>query len=119
VAQEPLLACSFLIPECRDKNLSDGKPHEPRCWEWLLAQLSQFGGGGFAKETISGWYEDPDTHERVWDDSWNYFVAVPRRHVRRLRAVLVEACDVFEQKCIYLSVAGYVEFVGRGDREKR
>ena len=29
------------------------------------------------------------------------------------RALLVEACNVFAQKCIYLSVAGQVEFIAK------
>jgi hypothetical protein len=118
VARPKLQECSFLIPLRRDRNLSDGKKHKPAAWAWLESQLFQFGGGARAREMIAGWYEDPDTQERVWDDSWKYFVALPRRQVRRLRALLVEACEVFQQKCIYLSVAGYVEFVGRRRRDK-
>jgi hypothetical protein len=58
-----------------------------------------------------GWYEDPDTGERVTDLSHKYTVALPRADVGRLRALLREACVVFAQKSIYLSVAGYGEFV--------
>jgi hypothetical protein len=47
----------------------------------------------------------------VYDQSVRYQVAVPRNEVARLRSLLREACRVFAQKCIYLSVAGYVEFV--------
>jgi hypothetical protein len=119
VARKKLLECSFLIPLRRDKDLADGKHHKPRSWEWLELQLSQFGGGGYANEMMSGWYEDADTQERVWDDSWKYVVAVPRQRLGRLRSVLREACQVFGQKCIYLSVAGYVEFVARRGHEKR
>ncbi|HEV3256895.1 MAG TPA: hypothetical protein VG013_08460 [Gemmataceae bacterium] len=118
MARKTLLECSFLIPLRGDRNLSDGRPHRAAAWAWLESHLVQFGGGARAKEMIAGWYEDPDTQERVWDDSWRYFVAVPPGQVRRLRAVLVEACAVFEQKCICLSVAGHVEFVGRRRHEK-
>jgi hypothetical protein len=93
--------------------------HELKCWDWLEAQISQFGGATYSNDTTTGWYEDPDTHERVWDESWRYAVAVPRRQVRRLRSLLADACVVFEQKCIYLSVAGHVEFVGRRGNEKQ
>jgi hypothetical protein len=47
----------------------------------------------------------------VTDLSHKYTVALPREEVGRLGALLREACVVFAQKCIYLSVAGYVEFV--------
>lgn len=117
--RNPLLECAFLIPLRRDKILSDGKKHERKTWEWLRKQLFQFGGGARGNETMSGFYEDPDTHERVWDDSWKYFVAVRRKEILCLRSLLVRACDVFEQKCIYLSVAGHVEFVWRRGHEKR
>jgi hypothetical protein len=43
--------------------------------------------------------------------SRRYIVALRREAVGELRALLREACRVFEQKSIYLSVAGYVEFV--------
>jgi hypothetical protein len=45
------------------------------------------------------------------DSSRKFIVALPRRRLRELRALLVEACGVFQQKCIYLSVGGTVEFV--------
>ena len=38
-------------------------------------------------------------------------IAVTRRQIPELRRLLREACQVFQQKCIYLSVAGTVEFV--------
>jgi hypothetical protein len=47
----------------------------------------------------------------VIDESRRYVVALPQDQVDELRALLREACTVFQQKCIYLSVAGYVEFV--------
>ncbi len=53
----------------------------------------------------------PDTGKRVTDRSRNYRVALTREDLGDLRALLREACAVFAQKCIYLSVAGHVEFV--------
>jgi hypothetical protein len=73
--------------------------------------LNPFGGGTCDTDVKKGWYLDPDTGERVPDRSMRYTVAVPPGKVPRLRAVLREACGVFQQKCIYLSVAGHVEFV--------
>ena len=40
----------------------------------------------------------------------------PAETIRQLRVLLQEACRVFCQRCIYLSIAGHVELVkGRGD----
>jgi hypothetical protein len=111
MARKKLLECAFLIPVRRDRNLSDGRPHRRKAWRWLEEQLYQFGGATRAKENHLGWYVDPDTRGRVADDSKRFYVAVPRSDVPKLRTVLVEACGVFRQKCIYLSVAGHVEFV--------
>lgn len=119
VARKTLLECTFLIPLRRDKNLSDGKRHGETAWQWLEDRLYPFRGGTCDKLPVSGWYIDRDTQSVVWDDSWRYTVAVPRAWVRRLRAVLRAACVVFAQKCIYLSVAGHAEFVGRQKDEKR
>ena len=107
-----LLECSFLIPLRRDKNLSDGKLHRGPAWKWLDDQLTQFGGGTRALELYEGWYADPDTGKRVTDRSRKFWVAVSADQIERLRAVLREACLVFQQKCVYLSGAGKVKFVG-------
>ncbi len=106
-----LLECSFLIPIRRDRNLSDGKRHSPSAWTWLKLHLLQFGGATRARELYEGWYEDRDTRKRVTDLSRKYIVAVPRTELGQLRVILRDACRVFAQKCIYLSVAGHVEFV--------
>ena len=119
MARKTLLECSFLIPLRRDKNLSDGKRHKAAAWKWLREELFAFGGCTTSKEAVAGWYLDRDTARPVWDDSWRYAVALPRKQVRRLRIILREACNVFEQKCVYLSVAGHVEFVVRRRHEKR
>ena len=76
-------------------------------------ELLVFGGATLAMEFYAGWYLDPDTGLRLDDVSKKYFVALPREEVGRLRSLLRHACVVFRQKCIYLSVAGDVEFVGR------
>jgi hypothetical protein len=111
VAGKPQLECSFLIPVRRDRNLSDGRLHATTAWKWLDDQLYEFGGATRATELYEGWYLDPDTQEPVKDLSRKYLVALPRRKLGRLRALLREACGVFRQKCIYLSIAGHVEFV--------
>src|SRR3989304_476987 len=112
MVQDPLLECSFLIPIRRDSNLSDGEEHEPDMWDWLSTELfDRLCGATAAPGTYQGFYEDPDTHERVPDESYKYIVAVPASRLVELRQLLSAACVVFQQKCIYLSIAGRVEFV--------
>jgi hypothetical protein len=111
-----IIECSFLIPLRRDANLSDGEEHEKRYWEWLDAALhGAFGGRTIAPGIYRGAYTDPDTHERVADESIKYVVAVPESDLRFLRIILSVACTVFQQKCIYVNVGGRVEFIGADD----
>jgi len=110
--------CSFYIPRCRDTNLSDGKVHTKATWQWLKAQIEmEFSGGTVAPGWHRGFYRDPDTDERVMDESRKYTVALPRANVKYLRRLLTRACVEFQQKMIYLSVAGRVEFVKADDHE--
>jgi hypothetical protein len=119
VARNALLECVFLIPLRRDRSLSDGKPHSKEAWLWLDEQLELFGGASRHREPVEGFYIDPDTGKRVRDVSRRYFVAVARQQLFRLRSTLSAACNVFQQKCIYLSIAGHVEFVkGPVDEER-
>jgi hypothetical protein len=107
-----LVECSFLIPIRRDDQLSDSELHSIDAWLWLDNELfARFEGGTQAPGIYAGFYRDPDTGERVDDSSRKFIVALPRRRLRELRALLVDACGVFQQKCIYLSVSGMVEFV--------
>jgi hypothetical protein len=91
--------------------VADGRLHRIDAWNWLEDELLQFGGASRETAAIEGWYFDPDTGEQVRDRSRRYVVAVARNQVSRLRVLLRQACAVFRQKCIYLSVAGDVEFV--------
>jgi hypothetical protein len=111
VAKKRLLECSFLIPIRRDRLLSDGKKHSKSAWAWLDDELFAFGGATRATEHYVGFYLDRQTGEQVWDESIKYFAALPRRQVDQLRGLLRQTCGRFGQKCIYLSVAGSVEFV--------
>lgn len=107
-----LLECSFLIPTRRDANLSDGGEHDPETWDWLTTELfNRFCGGTAAPGSYHGFYEDPDTHERVADESYRFIIAVEDSRVHELRQLLSAACVFFRQKSIYLSVAGHVEFI--------
>jgi hypothetical protein len=112
MVQDPRLECSFLMPIRRDANLSDGGEHDPETWDWLTAEIfNRFHGGTAAPGAYHGFYEDPDTQQRVADESYKYIVAVEESRVPELRQLLSVACVFFQQKCIYLSVAGQVEFV--------
>src|SRR5690242_6325501 len=107
----PLIECSFLIPIRRDRNLTHRRVHRVSAWSWLEKELFEFGGASRSTALYEGWYVDPDTALPVRDRSRKYVIALPRKQLGRLRAVLREARGVFQQKCIYLSVAGNVEFV--------
>jgi hypothetical protein len=107
-----LVECSFLIPVRRDANLSDGGEHDPDSLDWLTTELfDRFQGATIAPGKYQGFYEDPDTLTRVSDESYKYVVAVPESRLEELRQLLSAACVVFQQKCVYLSVAGRVEFI--------
>lgn len=112
MVRNPLLECTFLIPVRRDAKFSDGQAHDPAVWDWLDQRLFDlFEGGTLDRGLKAGFYRDPDTHERVEDESYKFTVALPRRDLSRLRSLLRRACVVFAQKCIYLSIAGHVEFI--------
>jgi len=110
--RDALIECWFLIPIRRDSHLSDGEPHTIDTWTWLDDELfARFDGGTLAPGLYTGFYRDPDTGGRVDDSSRKFIVALKRRQLRELRDLLRIACGVFQQKCIYLSVSGSVEFV--------
>jgi len=112
MVREPVLECSFYVPVHRDADLSDGEPHNRTEWDWLDDQLyARFEGGTLAPDLYDGFYKDPDTGQRVDDKSHRFIVAVAQSKLDDIRLLLSEACTVFQQKCIYLSVAGKVEFV--------
>jgi hypothetical protein len=113
MASAAYLECSFLIPHRRDAHLSDGDLHGIEAWHWLDEELvKRFGGRTLAPGFYAGVYTDPDTGQSVPDQSRRYIVAVPEDRVDDVRHLLREACELFWQKCIYLSVAGRVEFIG-------
>ena len=112
----PLLECSFLVPTCRDANLSDGGEHERWLWTWLDAELyRRFRGGTQAEGFYRGFYVDPDTNEKVTDRCLKFFVALPEDQIDDLRQLLQGVCFLFQQKCIYLNLGGRAEFVKSSD----
>jgi hypothetical protein len=62
-------------------------------------------------ELVPGSYTEEATGRRVHDESRRYTVAIPEAKVEALRGLLRKAANTFDQKCLYLSVAGTVEFV--------
>jgi hypothetical protein len=111
--RKQLLECTFFIPIRRDKHLSDGKKHSLKEWYWLRDELDKRfdTGGTIAPGLYEGTWKNLETGERVADQSRNYIIALPKEKIKDLRRLLAEACTVFHQECIYLSVAGQVEFV--------
>jgi hypothetical protein len=115
MTESVFVECAFLIPIVRDANLVDGEPHSTESWEWLTDELwDRFGGATFAPGFYEGFDRDPDTGGRVSDKSRKYIVAIGEDQVRQLKQLLSEVCGVFCQKCIYLNIAGRVEFIEAG-----
>lgn len=133
---EPLVECSFPIPIVRD---SDRLPHQPHAWDDLTIELrtlvKSYPRGHQGPKTVFHWEEDvtPGEYEEgptsgvTRDESRKYWIALPADKAEDLRAMLRRACNTFDQRAIYLSVAGRVEFVearpdagalnlGRGER---
>jgi hypothetical protein len=110
--------CSFFVPIRRDANLSDGELQSTDAWDWLDDELfDRFSGGTIAPGLYSGFYRDPDTQERVSDESLKFIVAVAEDRLDEMRDLLTTACSKFQQKCIYLSVGGTVEFIEAANHE--
>jgi hypothetical protein len=109
---DALLECSFLIPTHHDSRVSDGAEQSPNSWKWLESNLlTLFEGVTPDRGLLDGFYKDPDSGRIVVDQSYKYTVAVEEGRIGELRKLLAEACGVFRQKSIYLSVAGRVEFI--------
>ena len=107
------MECSFLIPVRRDSVLSDGKSHDQTAWDWLDEEAyDRFGGLTQSHALYEGLYVDPDTRQQVRDLSMRFFVAVEESRLEELRSLLRGVCALFAQKCVYLSIAGQVEFIG-------
>lgn len=114
--KEHLIECSFLIPVVRDSNRA---PHPRSAWRALgKALMAAFPEGHTGPEVayrdvrpVKGEYADFVTGRIVRDLSRRYTVAVPIVKLHALRRMLSRTATTFDQKAIYLSVAGRVEFV--------
>lgn len=108
-----VLECSFLIPLRRDAEISDGELHAPQAWQWLRNELySRFDGWTIAPGIYEGAWKNARTRQPIHDQTRRFIVALAEERVAELRQLLRDACEQFDQQCIYLSVAGEVEFVG-------
>jgi hypothetical protein len=110
---EPLVEYSFFIPVCRDKEISDGAPHQLEIWD-------RFANGLF--EHLGGWTQAPGLYASMWkspqgtpipDQSYRFIIALRTEQLDLLRQLLVNACHLFHQQAIYLSIGGQVEFITR------
>ena len=91
-----------------------GKPHSSKCWRWLKEELVERFGGWSAIPGVEGAWKSPRTGKAIADQSIQYTVAVADQKLGEVRMVLRKACIVFAQQCIYLSIAGRVEFARTG-----
>src|SRR4051812_27311354 len=66
---------------------------------------------------VPGEYEEKAGTPPVADTSRRYLLAIPEGKVNDLRLLLRMAAHTFDQKAIYLSVAGTVEFVVPADED--
>lgn len=99
MVRRSVVECSFLIPVHRDANLSDGWLHSSEAWEWLDDRLFElFGGRTLAPGLHQGFYQDPDTGEKVTDTAYKYTVALSRSRLKQLRALLSEACECLRRR---------------------
>ncbi len=108
--------CEFFIPIVRN---SDKQLHQPTAWNSLADEIRRaFPAGHSGPETfyrgdalVSGEYEDIPGEPPITDTSRRYLLAIPASSVEELRQLLRRAANTFDQKAIYLSVKGDVEFV--------
>ena len=114
-AQKPV--CVFLIPVVRD---SDRIPHSPLTWRLLQDALIRTFGGSTGPEdvlyyrsrgAIPGTWAPGGSEAPIEDRSRKYTLAIPADRVEDLRALLRRAGRSFDQRVIYLEVAGYAELV--------
>lgn len=105
-----MLECRILLPEMTDLGYAGNRwPHPAELWtEFDVALLYGFGGFTILNDVRGKWF-DERTKRVVVDNSRHYLVAT--EDVDSLRQLLAQYRHRFEQCCIYLSVAGVVEFI--------
>jgi hypothetical protein len=114
--------CEFLVPIVRN---SDKQPHQPTTWKSLGDEIRRaFPAGHSGPETfyrgdslVPGEYEDSPGDPPITDTSRRYLLAISPSRVEELRQLLRRAANTFDQKAIYLSVKGDVEFITAGESD--
>lgn len=107
----------FLVPLVRD---SDRQPHAPILWRLLQDALLGLFGGLTGPEAVL-YYRHRESTRGVWsaeegeapveDLSRKYVVAVPPERIDELRAFIRRVGNSFDQRVMYLEVAGYAELL--------
>lgn len=113
---ESRVQCEFYIPIVRN---SDKKPHQPVAWNLLVNEVRRvFPAGHTGPEIfyrgdalVPGEYEETPQSPPVDDMNRRYILAIPEAKITDLRLLLKMAAHTFDQKSIYLSVGGKVEFI--------
>jgi hypothetical protein len=108
--------CEFFVPIARN---SDKQPHQPIAWTVLGNEIRRvFPAGHSGPETfyrgdalVPGEYEDNPGEPPIKDTSRRYLLAIPANKVDELRQLLRKAANTFDQKAMYLSIKGDVEFI--------
>ena len=115
--QARLPVCGFLVPVLRDSNR---QPHRPVLWDLLQdALVERFEGFGGPEtvlyyrtaEPVTGVWSPEKGRNLVEDLSRKYTVALASEHLGELRALLRRVGNSFDQRVMYLEVAGYAELL--------
>ncbi len=115
--ESPRPVCVFLVPIVWD---SDRKPHPPVLWRLLQDALIRKFGAVTGPETVlyyrkaqpvSGAWSPGEGEEPVEDLSRKYTVAITTHQIDALRALLRRTGNTFDQRVMYLEVAGYAELL--------
>jgi hypothetical protein len=117
VREPPRPVCVFLIPLVRD---SDRKLHSPVLWRLLQDALIERFGAVTGPETVlyyrraepvPGAWSPAEGEAPVEDLSRRYTVALPLDRIDELRTLLRQVGNSFDQRVMYLEVAGYAELL--------
>lgn len=109
-----------MVPEVRN---SDRQPHQPLAWRLLQDEIGRRFPEGHsgpeifyrAVDLVPGEYSDAPGDPPIRDRNRHYILAIPTTRIDEVRELLQKAAVTFDQKAMYLSVAGSVEFIEPGD----